>query len=144
MSTPDALPYPYPSSEAATAVMRGNTRVDTAPEIAVRSVLHRRGLRFRKDLPLRASGRLTRPDIVFTRQRLAVYLDGCFWHQCPEHGTQPRTNSGYWEPKLRRNVERDRDIGRGLEAAGWKVLRIWEHVDPIRAADEIVRALDRA
>lgn len=123
--------------------MRGNRRVDTKPEVAVRSVLQRRGLRFRKDYPLRINGRLTRPDIVFTRNRLAVYIDGCFWHRCPDHGTQPRVNTAYWESKLRRNVERDREVDGALEASGWTVMRIWEHVEPSRAADEVMRVLDR-
>jgi DNA mismatch endonuclease, patch repair protein len=121
--------------------MRGNKRVDTKPEIAIRSLLHRRGLRFRKDYTLRANGRVTRPDIVFTRRRVAVYIDGCFWHQCPEHGTRPRANAAYWEPKLRRNVERDREVDRALRAAGWTVIRMWEHDEPAWAVDEIAQTL---
>jgi DNA mismatch endonuclease (patch repair protein) len=107
--------------------MRRNPRRDTHPEVALRSELHRRGLRFRKDVPLRLPGRVVRPDIAFPRLRLAVFIDGCFWHACPVHGNQPRANSDYWRPKLARNVERDRIVDAALDAAGWRVLRAWEH-----------------
>lgn len=103
--------------------MRANPRRDTKPEIALRSLLHRRGLRFRKDLPIRLPERTVRPDIVFTRQHLAVFVDGCFWHCCPIHGTRPKANTGYWRPKLERNVERDRIVNEQLRSAGWAVLR---------------------
>lgn len=112
--------------------MRGNVGVDTKPEVALRSKLHRQGLRFRKnarpvpDLSCRA-------DIVFTSRRVAVFVDGCFWHRCPEHGTEPRTHSSYWSAKLDRNVSRDRENDAQLRAAGWTVVRIWEH-DPVEAA----------
>lgn len=107
------------------------------PERALRSELHRRGLRFRVDLPVAVEGRSPRPDIVFTRQRLAIFVDGCFWHGCPEHAQRPKTNATYWGPKIARNIERDAEQAERLRAAGWTVLRIWEHEDPIRAADVI-------
>lgn len=78
---------------------------------------------------------------MFTRQRIAAFIDGCFWHCCPVHGTQPRLNAEYWEPKLRRNVERDRETDDALRAAGWLVLRFWEHEPPALVADRIVEAL---
>jgi DNA mismatch endonuclease, patch repair protein len=131
------VPYPEPTSPAVTAQMRGNKRADTKPEIAVRSALHRRGYRFRKDCPIRAGAVLVRPDIVFTRQRIAVFIDGCFWHRCPDHGNQPRTNTEYWRRKLDRNVERDIRVVSGLTAAGWKCLRIWEHT-PVDEAVALV------
>lgn len=107
--------------------MRANRRSGTRPEVAVRSALHRAGLRFRKDLPVPVQGGRVRPDVVFTRARLAVFIDGCFWHSCPVHGTRPRANADFWAAKLKRNNERDRrDTGR-LEEAGWTVLRVWEH-----------------
>ncbi|MET4079609.1 DNA mismatch endonuclease Vsr [Janibacter sp. UYMM211] len=81
-------------------------------------------------------------DIAFPRQRLAIFVDGCFWHGCPEHGTRPAANSAWWEQKLAANYGRDRDTDDLLEAAGWRVLRIWEHVDPAAAADEVERLLD--
>jgi DNA mismatch endonuclease, patch repair protein len=90
-----AAGYPYPSSPGARAVMRGNRRVDTRPERQVRSLLHARGYRFRKDHLIEVPGARVRPDVVFTRHRVAVFIDGCFWHRCPEHGTSPRANSHY-------------------------------------------------
>jgi DNA mismatch endonuclease, patch repair protein len=119
--------------------MRANRRTDTAPELALRSELHRRGLRFRKDLRLDLQGGRARPDIVFTRLRLAVFVDGCFWHRCPEHGRLPGSNRDYWEPKLARNVARDRLQDERLDAEGWKVLRFFEHVPVREAAEEIQR-----
>src|SRR4051794_35358647 len=97
------LAYPTPSSEAVSRRMRHNPSRDTRFERRVRSALHRSGMRFRKDLRLRAGDVSVRPDVVFTRVRLAVFLDGCFWHGCPEHGTKPRQNSTYWREKLARN-----------------------------------------
>jgi DNA mismatch endonuclease (patch repair protein) len=117
-------------------------RRDTAPELAIRSELHRRGLRFRVDRAPVAELR-SRADLVFGPARVAVYVDGCFWHCCPEHGTTPRANAEFWERKLKRNCERDGATNRFLEERGWEVLRIWEHEDPVEAADrveEVVRS----
>ncbi len=116
---------------------RANRRADTKPEVAVRSALHRRGFRFRKDLPIRADGLTVRPDIVFTRRRIAVFIDGCFWHSCPDHGSTPRSNPGYWGPKLATNAERDRRVNRALADAGWIVFRAWEHEHPDDIVDHI-------
>jgi DNA mismatch endonuclease, patch repair protein len=117
-------------------------RRDTGPEVALRSELHRRGLRFRIDrAPVK--GIRSRADILFRRGRLAVYVDGCFWHRCPEHGTMPKANRDYWEPKLARNVERDAETTAALEEAGWTVLRFYEHVPPAEAADEVEATLTR-
>jgi DNA mismatch endonuclease (patch repair protein) len=109
--------------------MRAIRRRDTGPERRVRSMLHAAGLRFRVDYPIRIPGhRPIRPDIVFTRVRLAVFVDGCFWHACPEHGQRPEIkNSDYWAPKLERTIERDKLHTQLLETAGWCVLRYWEH-----------------
>lgn len=109
--------------------MISNKRRDTKPELAVRSALHRAGLRYRVDHPP-VPGLRRRADIAFTRQRIAVFIDGCFWHGCPEHRTRPRRNADYWGPKIERNRERDRDTNERLAAAGWIVLRFWEH-EPI-------------
>jgi DNA mismatch endonuclease (patch repair protein) len=128
-----ASDYPHPSSAAATAVMKGNRRVDTRPERALRSLLHRQGERFRKDFSIRAGDVRVRPDIVFTRRRLAVFVDGCFWHRCPQHATSPRSNSEYWRTKLDGNVARDRRNDAALRADGWSVLRVWEH-EPVEEA----------
>lgn len=133
-----------PTSSAASAKGRANRRRDTSPERAVRSELHRRGLRFRVDHPVLADGRRMRPDIVFTRTRTAVFIDGCFWHGCPDHGTTPKGNAAYWVPKLAENAERDQRTNAALADAGWTVVRIWEHVPPEEAADLIERSIRRA
>ncbi|KQY42016.1 hypothetical protein ASD18_19770 [Cellulomonas sp. Root137] len=116
-------------------------RTDTGPERALRSALHARGRRFRKDLRMALPGGRVRPDIVFTRARVAVFVDGCFWHVCPEHGREPTRNEWYWSPKLRRNVERDRAADATLRSAGWRVVRIWEHESLERAVAEVESAL---
>lgn len=125
--------------------MRGNRRTGTRPEVALRAELHRRGLRFRKDyfLPIRGA-RGVRVDIAFTRAQVAVFVDGCFWHGCSEHGHAPRRNTAYWGPKLARNRKRDRVVAERLTEDGWKVLRIWEHTEPAEAADLVAASVDAA
>lgn len=124
--------------------MLGNRRIDTKPEVRLRSLLHRSGFRFRKDFKLSFEGGSVRPDVVFTRQRVVVFLDGCFWHRCPEHGHSPRSNTEYWQPKLQRNVERDRRIDARLAQVGWHVVRIWEHVSVDEAAEVVAKTLRSA
>jgi DNA mismatch endonuclease, patch repair protein len=120
--------------------MKGNRAVDTRPEVALRSEVHALGLRFRKHVaPL--PGLRCRADLVFARQRVAVFVDGCFWHSCPEHGTSPATNSAYWQAKLGGNAQRDRRNDSVLEAAGWTVVRIWEHEDARVAALRVALAV---
>ncbi|NYG54944.1 DNA mismatch endonuclease Vsr [Nocardioides perillae] len=114
-------------------------RRDTAPELLLRRELHRRGLRFRVQVKVPGNRRRT-IDIAFTRARLAVYVDGCFWHGCPQHHHRPRSNAEWWDWKIRRNQERDRDTDAQLTAEGWRALRIWEHVPPEDAADLVERA----
>lgn len=114
-------------------------RSDTKPEIALRHALHAAGFRYRKDYPLRLGRKLVRPDIAFTRVRVAVFVDGCFWHGCPQHGEVPATNVGFWAAKLEANADRDREQGRLLGDAGWLVVRIWEH-EPLDAAINAVKA----
>jgi DNA mismatch endonuclease (patch repair protein) len=135
--------YPHPSTPGRAANMRAIRRRDTKPELALRRALHGRGYRYRKDYRLDLdSGARVRPDIAFTARRVAVFVDGCFWHCCPEHGRNPAVNTGYWDPKLRRNVERDRAADAALAAAGWAVVRIWEH-EPLEAAvDAVTTVLD--
>jgi DNA mismatch endonuclease, patch repair protein len=134
--------WPQPSSPAATAVMLGNRWRDTSPEAAVRSIMHRRGRRFLKRHTIRLGGRRwTQPDAVFTRARVVLFVDGCFWHRCPQHGTSPNANSAYWGPKLDRNVARDRDTDTRLSALGWHVIRAWEHEDPVEIADRVDSAV---
>jgi len=120
--------------------MLGNRSRDTKPELLVRRALHARGLRFRVDLRPEATLR-TRADIVFTRRRIAVYIDGCFWHGCPTHGTAPKSHSEYWTPKLARNVERDLESTAALEALGWLVLRFWSHEPVAEVVERIVEAV---
>ena len=133
------VPYPVPTSAAVTASMKGNTSRDTKAEVRLRSLLHQRGRRFRKNLRVAGEAKPHRADIVFTRARVAVFVDGCFWHGCPTHGRQPRANPGYWEAKLARNTERDRQTDADLAAAGWTVVRVWEH-EPVEAAATIIEA----
>ncbi len=122
--------------------MRANRRVNTKPELALRRALHARGYRYRKDYRLDlADGVRVRPDIVFTRRKVAVFVDGCFWHSCPQHGTQPAANTWYWEPKLRRNTERDRAADAALGEAGWMVVRFWEHESIDAAVAQVVEVL---
>ena len=135
-----ALAYPRPSSESASATMRANRRRDTTPELLLRSALHHKGWRFRVDLSVEASGRKTRPDIVFTRKRVAVFVDGCFWHSCHQHGTTPKSNVSYWQPKLQRNIERDTADTEALRKAGWSVVRVWEH----ESVSDSVAAVEQA
>lgn len=131
---------PTASSPAKSAEMSRLGRRDTLPERAIRSELHRRGFRFRVDRPP-VPGLRSRADIVFGPARVAVYVDGCFWHSCPEHGTKPKANAEWWERKLKRNQERDEETDRILREHGWAVVRIWEHEDPIAAADRIEEVL---
>lgn len=127
----------WASSPASRRSMQANRRTDTGPEIRVRAALHRRGLRFRKDLRLDVGSLRVRPDVVFTRRRIACFIDGCYWHRCPEHGSQPKSNADYWGPKLDGNVRRDGRVDAALKAAGWTVVRIWEHEDPEDAAARV-------
>ena len=117
--------------------MRGNRRVGTRPELALRRLLHQQGYRYRVDHQIRVADLTVRPDIVFTRRRIAIFVDGCFWHSCPLHGSVPATNQAYWVPKLARNAERDRRVSDALTKAGWLVLRVWEHEQPAEAAESI-------
>jgi len=120
--------------------MRANRSRDTTPELALRRVLHGRGLRYRVHVRPLATLRCE-ADVVFTRQRVAVFIDGCFWHGCAEHRPLPRANRDYWRAKLTRNVERDRRNDEALRSAGWQVLRFFEHVDPEEAADIVEAAV---
>lgn len=134
--------YPSPSSPGRSANMRAIRRTNTKPELALRSALHRRGYRFRKDHRLDLNdGVRVRPDIAFTARKVAVFVDGCFWHVCPEHGRDPAVNEWYWAPKLRRNIERDRAADAALAAAGWLVVRVWEHESLAAAVDAVTAAL---
>lgn len=132
------------SKEGSTRWARANRRADTGPEVRLRSILHRRGYRFRKNALIRLPELSVRPDIVFMRVKIAVFVDGCFWHCCPEHGSRPRSNPDYWEPKLAGNVQRDRLVDAQLEAAGWRGVRLWEHVEPAEGADLVAEVVTAA
>ncbi|MEV7969429.1 very short patch repair endonuclease [Sphaerisporangium sp. NPDC088356] len=134
--------YPAPLNAGRSRNMQANKRTDTKPEVVLRSALHRLGYRYRKDLRLELDGVRVRPDIVFTARKVAVFVDGCFWHVCPQHGRQPTVNEWYWTPKLRRNMDRDRRVNAALEASGWRVVRLWEH-EPVTSAVEAVVAAVR-
>jgi DNA mismatch endonuclease, patch repair protein len=131
--------YPAAANEGRSRNMRANRRTDTKPEVTLRKELYRLGYRYRKDRPVVAGQVRVRPDIVFPGRKVAVFVDGCFWHVCPKHGRQPTSNEWYWTPKLRRNMDRDQLVTDALEQAGWRVVRIWEHV-PLPEAVSAVEA----
>ncbi|MCY0934749.1 very short patch repair endonuclease [Streptomyces sp. H34-S4] len=129
-SQEDSAWTPPPGSWASSAAnrrsMRGNRSRDTSPERALRSLLHAEGLRFRVAAkPL--SGMQRTADLVFRPAKVAVFVDGCFWHGCPEHFVPPKTNPDYWRDKIGGNIKRDRETDSKLAAEGWLVLRFWEH-----------------
>ncbi len=119
---------PPAADEGVASRMRRQGERDTRPELAVRQALFAQGLRYRKHFPVPSRPRRT-IDIAFTGRRLAVFIDGCFWHGCKVHRAVPTTNREWWQAKLNRNRERDLDTGRALAENGWIVLRFWEHED---------------
>lgn len=121
--------------------MQGNRRRDTAPELALRSALHARGWRFRVQYPVPGAARRS-IDVAFTKRRIAIFVDGCFWHGCPIHGSSPSTNSSYWSEKIVRNKNRDSDTNTLLSEAGWLTIRIWEHTAVAEALQLVERALE--
>ncbi|MER5482752.1 very short patch repair endonuclease [Streptomyces sp. NPDC002812] len=130
------------SSAEVSRRMRLQSRRDTRPEMAVRRLLHGSGLRYRLQWKVPGMSRRT-IDVAFPGRRVAVFVDGCFWHGCPDHATSPKANSEWWRAKLDRNGERDRETTAHLERDGWVVLRFWEHEDPVHVAariEAVVRA----
>ncbi len=125
-----------PSSPSVSARMSRQGSRDTAQELAVRRLLHASGLRYRVNVPVPGMPRRT-IDIAWSTARIAVFLDGCFWHGCPQHATQPKANAAWWRAKLDKNMARDRETTQHLEARGWTVLRFWEHEAP----DSVARAV---
>jgi DNA mismatch endonuclease (patch repair protein) len=122
--------------------MVGNRSRDTVPELRVRSLVHRSGLRYRvSSRPLPEVRRTA--DMVFRSARVAVFIDGCFWHGCPTHGTKPKTNREYWLPKIQANKRRDKEFDQVLKEAGWLVIRAWEHDDPKLVAGKVIRTVGR-
>lgn len=121
--------------------MRRQKTTNTGPEIAIRSALQRAGKRFRVNLPV--PNRLRRTiDIAFPARKVAIFIDGCFWHGCPKHKQNPRNNSEWWHEKLQGNRDRDIDTDNVLKEAGWLVLRYWEHDSPEYAVAEILGMID--
>lgn len=128
---------PWASSDAARKTMQANRGRDTKPELAVRRLVHASGLRYRVNARPERDLRRT-ADLLFTRARVAVFIDGCYWHGCPQHFTSPATNLDYWDTKIGRNRERDLETTTLLEERGWLVLRFWEHEPPTEVAKKIV------
>ena len=127
---------PVPKNTLVSEQMSRMPRESTRPEVELRRELHARGLRVtlhRRDLP-------GRPDIVLSRARIAVFVDGCFWHACPEHGVLPKNNRAWWRRKLEGNIERDRRKDEELVAMGWMPLHLWEHIPVAEMADIVERA----
>jgi DNA mismatch endonuclease (patch repair protein) len=123
--------------------MRSTRRRDTGPELAIRSLLHRQGLRYFVDRAIPAAGGRRRADLTFPRARVAVFIDGCFWHGCPMHASWPKQNAEWWRQKIRSNKLRDVDSNNALRAAGWVPIRVWEHEVPSVAAARISRIVTR-
>ncbi|MBA3431245.1 MAG: very short patch repair endonuclease [Actinobacteria bacterium] len=123
--------------------MKANGPRNTGPELLLRSALHRRGLRFRVHRSPERDVR-TIPDIVFGPARTVVFVDGCFWHRCPEHGNLPKANREWWTTKLDANVARDRRFTDILRGRGWTVIRVWEHESVEGAADRIEQSVRNA
>lgn len=130
------------SSLKVRASMRGNRGKDTKPELILRSLLHGRGMRYRVDARPVAEIR-RRADLVFSGDRIAVFVDGCFWHGCPEHYRPAMRNADFWRQKIDGNRARDTETNDTLAAAGWTVIRVWEHDDPVQAATLIESAVRR-
>lgn len=132
----------WASSHAVRASMRGNRRKDTKPELALRKAVHGLGLRYRVDAePIKGFRR--RADMVFSRTKVAVFSDGCFWHGCLDHYRASHENDQYWSDKFAGNQARDRDTDRVLAEAGWLVIRVWEHESPHEAAERIAEAVTK-
>lgn len=130
----------WASSAGTRRSMLSNKGRDTGPERAIRSLVHAAGLRYRVSArPLPGLHRTA--DLVFRPARVAVFVDGCFWHRCPTHFSMPKVNNEYWEPKIRRNVDRDRETDILLIESGWLPLRFWEHTAPSEAAEQIIDAV---
>jgi len=130
----------WATSPATRKAMQANRRRDTAPEMAIRRLVHASGLRYRVDARPLATARHT-ADMIFSRARVAVFVDGCWWHGCPKHYRPPSSNVSYWAAKVARNQERDRLADQALAEAGWTVIRIWEHEAPELAAHRIEHAV---
>lgn len=137
-----AISRPAASSPAVRFRMQATRQRDTPGEVQLRRLLHRQGYRYRIDHPP-ISGIKSRADLVFHKARVAVFVDGCFWHGCPKHGTWPKTNASWWKAKIRSNINRDLRTNRSLTRAGWRVIRIWAHEQPSNAARRVADVIRR-
>lgn len=133
---------PGASSAAAERRMRATAQRDTPGELALRAQLRRLGLRYRVNVILPGTRRTA--DVAFIGLRIAVFVDGCFWHGCPQHATWPKANAGWWREKIEGNMARDTDTTAKLRNAGWQVLRFWTHESPELAAAEVAKAVRSA
>ncbi|MFJ8508114.1 very short patch repair endonuclease [Streptomyces avermitilis] len=131
-----------PSSPGVSARMSKQLSKNTGVELAVRRLLHAAGMRYRVEYPVPGMPR-RRIDVAFPGAKVAVLIDGCFWHGCPQHATQPKANADWWRTKLDRNMARDRETTEQLLAAGWTVLRFWEHEAPEAVAARVAEAVRR-
>lgn len=131
------------SSPEASRRMAKVRQKDTGAEVALRRELYRRGLRYRVDFKVLQKPRRV-ADIAFPRLRIAVFVDGCFWHGCPEHATWPQRNAEFWKQKIDANRARDMDTNERLRGMGWTVLRFWGHESPIHAAETVAQTVAMA
>src|SRR4051812_23852896 len=139
--TDDMSTRPVPSSPAVAARMSRQARADTAPEMALRRLLHARGMRYRVGWPVPGMPR-RKLDIAFTRAHVGVNVHGCFWHGCPSHATWPAANAAWWRQKIEKNQARDQETRQHLEDLGWAVVEVWEHEAPEEAFWRVLAALD--
>ncbi|WP_374072538.1 very short patch repair endonuclease [Alloalcanivorax xenomutans] len=132
------MPRISPTTPETSRRMARVKQKDTGGEIALRRELHKMGLRYRVAFEVLKKPRRV-ADIAFPGIRLAVFVDGCFWHGCPEHATWPKRNADFWRDKIETNRSRDADTNERLRSIGWRVLRFWEHDSPLVAAEIVVR-----
>lgn len=131
-----------PPDAATSELMRRFRSRDTKPEVELRRRLHAAGFRYRVHVRVPDFPRRT-IDIAFPGLKLAIFVDGCYWHACPLHGKVPSRNEGWWSEKLRRNTERDHETNRALRDGGWTVVRVWEHEDPADVAVRVALIVDQ-
>lgn len=123
-----------PSSPQTSRRMAKVRQTGTSAEVAVRRELYRNGLRYRVDYEVLKKPRRV-ADVAFPGLKIAIFVDGCFWHGCPKHGTWPKQNAEFWRQKIEKNRLRDADTNSKLVDIGWTVLRFWEHLSPVEAAE---------